>query len=785
MHFSFGIAFLMKRIKPEKIINFKRLLLLLLCFLSAPFLTRLLLIFGRGKGFQIHDFSGFASDLAIGLIVTLIFLFITKYNRYAALIVPLIWCAFHYSNYEHVLANGDIVSLSYAKYLCNPTFLCGSAFAVSNWFLTISILLISLSTFFIRPAKISLLIFSLFLFITIAGITAKSVFTSVLNPRWRCYNVVHANMEDIFYLKFKKLDLSIDASAKNTYASLLEKDMSGTPFVSTLKKRHNILLVVLEGGCGAMLPSIRDRYGIFSDISMPKLDSIALENMVYSNFITHQRQTNRGMFSILAGCYPKLNSSTPKMTEYVTKKNLNNECTQEYLPQLLSKQGYETTYLQASPLPYMLKDIFMKQAGFDYCYGTKWHTYSYASNYWGVDDKAFFEQAFNLISSKKFMRKPWFMTLLTVGTHHPLNIPEDYGDLFEETKRQRAYRYLDEAISEFINKMHDTGLLRNTLVIITCDESQGVKDLKGDPPGKRLCQQWGLLTVLHPKIKNKVIEKKYTQLDIAISVVDYLGLPFINTGFGGRSIFRDYDQERDIYFANTYNHVIGRFTKDNKLEVCDENFNYGEQYLTNGNGLFSLKREFKRKLSPEEVCDIARFGKVSNSSIVDLDKTSRTFDFHSGITHVILPGQQKTLLGGQFFTIPKNCAVSVTLTGRVTSTDTCTVYIKHDLAAKSGKVRIIKYMPKELKEGDSFSTTYDFYTPEEFYSSEFRVTAQLNNGEIAKVILDEASLSYSIRPPTPLERKAFFKRFNKNIGRDLGAFIMVVNQESATDTDDI
>ena len=94
-------------------------------------------------------------------------------------------------------------------------------------------------------------------------------------------------------------------------------------------------------------------------------------------------------------------------------------------------------------------------------------------------------------------------------------------------------------------------------------------------------------------------------------------------------------------------------------------------------------------------------------------------------------------------------------------------------------------MPKELKEGDFFSTTYDFYTPEEFYSSEFRVTAQLKKGERAEVILDEASLSYAIRPPTPLERKAFCKRFNKNIGRDLGAFIMVENQDSTTNTDEI
>jgi len=779
----------MKMIRTEKLKYIRPWALLIACFLGAPLLTRLFLIFddARGQTFQMHDLAGFASDISVSLVAVFLFVLLHRLKRVAARITSgmliFVWCVFHYSNYEHVLANSDIVSLSYAKYLFSPTFLFGSALVVSNPLLLIILLAGTGAVLFVKPVKTTRIAIVIFATVFFTGIGVKQFFTSVLNPRWRCYNVVHANMQDIVFTRFRKIDATVFAEEEKKYKALLQHDLNGAPFVTIGKKRHNVLLIVLEGCCGGMLPSMRGYHGISSDISMPKLDSIAQANILYSNYITHQRQTNRGMFTLLSGSYEKLNSSTPKMTEAVTNKNTGGQNRQEYLPQFLAKNGYTTTYIQAAPLPYMLKDVFMKIAGFKHIYGTKWFKYAYSSNYWGIDDKAFFEQVYTYIKSQKKKKKPWFITLLTVGTHHPLNIPEEYGNVLEETKQQRAYSYLDEAISDFIVRLRKGGILKNTLVVLTCDESCGVKDLTEDPPGKRLCQQWGLLAVLHPKDTKIRVNEKCAQIDVALSIADYLGLAQQKNQFSGRSIFRKYSEERDIYFANTYNHVVGKFTKKNTLEICDENLISGELYETFEDKLFSLKRKLKRKLSPEEKRDIACFRAISNSSIVDMNQKERAFDFYSGITHAIEPGRQKTLLGGQFFTIPKNCAVSACLKGRILSDTGTTLFLKHDLAAKSGQVRIIKYMPKELKGGDYFSVQYDFYTPEEFYSSEFRVTAQLTKGLKAILILDEASLSYTVRPPTPVERKSFFRRYDKNVGRDLGACIVVASQDStAADT---
>ena len=57
------------------------------------------------------------------------------------------------------------------------------------------------------------------------------------------------------------------------------------------------------------------------------------------------------------------------------------------LPATLREAGFSTTYLQAAPLPFMMKDQFMAQAGFDRVLGDDWFTTAHNRNHWGVDDR--------------------------------------------------------------------------------------------------------------------------------------------------------------------------------------------------------------------------------------------------------------------------------------------------------------------------------------------------------------------------------------------------------------
>jgi arylsulfatase A-like enzyme len=753
---------------------FLRWVLLYSCFLGAPILTRIVILNNHEAGWLGSDIAGFASDTAIALITAFLYNAIALKSKWAGAIIILVWCLFHSSNFEHVSANGDLVSLTYIGYMFDPTFFFGSAVVVSNRLLTVAIVLISFAVLLIRPARPSIVSGAIAGAAIITLLAIRPAFSTFMDPRWRRYNVIQANAGDLFQSITRKPAPAMTTGIKTDCDSLFRKDLSGAPFVPPGNKSDNVLLVILEGCCGGMLPSLSAVQGVRSDIAMSGLDSIARRHILYANFITHQRQTNRGEYSILSGTYPKLNSSTPKMTEYVAISRNNGPDRKKFLPAFLASHGFETTYLQAAPMPYMLKDAFMKRAGFQNIHGTEWFKYHYAAGYWGVDDKSFFEQAFNLIQSKKNLKRPWFITLLTVGTHHPVTIPENYGDPGKESKHARGFRYLDRALRDFIDKLSSEGTLDNTLVIITCDESRGITGKNDLPAGERICQQWGLCVVLHPRIAVGMrIDVRYASSDLALSVLDYLGLPGDSALFGGRSIFRKYSRERDIYFANTYGNFIGRFTKDNFVELCSGNLRYGERYPIENNRAFSFNKKSVGALSADERRAIGRFAALSNTSVIDPAVMDHTYNFYSGITHTIEKGPQQNLLSGQFFVIPKNCFVSVKYRGRVLPGDSCVVFLKHDLASNSGNMRIVEYMHGEAAQGDTFSAYYEFYCNESYYFTEFRATAELVKGNAAHLVLDEAALNYTRRPPTAEERKKYFRPFNKSVGRDLGFSLTV------------
>ncbi|WP_163070273.1 sulfatase-like hydrolase/transferase, partial [Acinetobacter nosocomialis] len=63
-------------------------------------------------------------------------------------------------------------------------------------------------------------------------------------------------------------------------------------------------------------------------------------------------------------------------------------------------------------------------------------------------------------------KKPWMLTLLTVGTHQPYSAPADYLALYPNAK-QAAVAYLDDAIGAFLADLEKQGVLRDTLVVLT------------------------------------------------------------------------------------------------------------------------------------------------------------------------------------------------------------------------------------------------------------------------------------------------------------------------------
>src|SRR5690606_18357251 len=109
---------------------------------------------------------------------------------------------------------------------------------------------------------------------------------------------------------------------------------------------------------------------------------------------------------------------------------------------------------------------------------------------WGKDDRAFFEGALNYVGQLQKQDKPWMLTLLTVGTHQPYSAPAEYLERYD-TPKQAAVAYLDDALGAFLDSLERQGVLKDTLVVVTSDESHGID-------GVRLASAWGFNLTLAP-----------------------------------------------------------------------------------------------------------------------------------------------------------------------------------------------------------------------------------------------------------------------------------------------
>ncbi|MBE0969783.1 sulfatase-like hydrolase/transferase, partial [Escherichia coli] len=126
--------------------------------------------------------------------------------------------------------------------------------------------------------------------------------------------------------------------------------------------------------------------------------------------------------------------------------------------------------------------------------------------------------------------------------------------------------YLDDAIDAFLADLEKQGVLRDTLVVLTSDESHGVDQV-------RLASAWGFNLVLAPEqaalppIKSGV----YGHVDLAASVLDYFGYR-VPAGISGRSLFRDYASGREMmsYTNGMLRHHDGKdtFVECDFQQVC-------------------------------------------------------------------------------------------------------------------------------------------------------------------------------------------------------------------------
>jgi hypothetical protein len=543
--------------------------------LVAPWGVRIaLLCCGTGFQWRWTDLRGFAGDLTLALLLSAALTPLTRLNRWAPLPLVLLWALFHYANHEFILGLDGTVAMAYVHHMADAAFLEGSVSALHDaWFGT---LLVSVSL----------------------GLAAWTLRT---RPKilWKHCTALGLSLSLVFLVWPYRLDVG-GWRQNNPLAEVLRwsvlyspptlppppsqepADLTGKPRFPLNRVGHNVLIILLESTSGSHIGAIAAANGRTSDVLTPNLDRWASRGVTYSNVVASQRQTNRGLYSVLCGDYPRITTDPPRMEEIAVQGH------RRCLAAVLRDHGYRTLFAQTAPLEFQSIGPFMKAAGFDEVVDPATFAHSYASNHWGVDDQAFFEQAARHIHRTDSHGEPWFITLITSGNHHPFTaVPPDFHSLdYPTVGPRRTLAYSDHAVGWLLDHLLASGVLDDTLVILASDESSG---MLSDPSDRSrvLAQNWGFLISHVPDVPPQMISSPHMLPDIAASVLDYLGIQETKAVFVGRSLFREYDRPRTLALGSTYLHAVGGLDAQGYAWLCLEDLSKCQRWAVPDQRLFS------------------------------------------------------------------------------------------------------------------------------------------------------------------------------------------------------
>lgn len=523
----------------------------------APLAWRLWqLAVGKLSGFAAEQgdiLLGCMSDAICGAAVFLV-LWLTP--RFFRLIPALLWALFQIGALELHQAMGRYPVWQDLHYLFDADFarnsidgfsLAAPLFSVFICTTAIACAIVRLPRVGLRRSLVAMALLGLFFLghTHLANVASGSRVTSRYNP-------LHS-----FVLSARQ-SMQAHQLLKSLPPSLQQADLRGESLLPGGKGRaKNVLILIMEGIPGLYVPEIREAMGVHeSPVTMAGLNSVTKGAMLVPDFVAHAHQTIRGLYSIFCGDFDKLSMDSPKAFEF------SNMARPACLPNLMARQGWTTHFLQGAGLNFMAKDRTMAEMGFAEVHGKEWFD---AQNIkksfpfeWGMDDATFFPGALRYIEDLRKNEKPWMLALLTVGTHYPYAVPKDVD---KSLRKDLAVVRLDEAVVPFLNSLRADGVLEDTLLIVTSDESHGAS--LGN-----WTSAWGLNMVFAPEQADlpRIKRGVYGLVDMEASVLDYFGLQAPEK-IVGRSFFRDYKEPREMLAYTTG--VLRRHTMGTLIECND------------------------------------------------------------------------------------------------------------------------------------------------------------------------------------------------------------------------
>ena len=367
---------------------------------------------------------GIVGDLLAAVFAASVLFLLRASHPIPAFLWLVLWLVLLAANAEHIYALNEPLRLGNFQFALDINFVRGSLLSLHTW--PFAVIAVAAGAWVWRrlsknPKNTLALFVCAFMAVSSA---ATSLRLALGASYWRHASPMALMLSNALADSFS-YQTPIAAAGGADIDNFFVRDVSGERLTTVKDKPTNVLLVVLEGISGAYLAQSREITGFQSRLEMPNLSRIADTGFVLPNFVSHGVGTIGGLYSLYCGDYSQTLTNSESIKPFLLL-DLPPEKIPQCLPQKLRQAGYSTAYLQAADLRYMKKSDFLPNIGFERVAGKGDFAGGDLANFWGAGDGDLLSAALGEIERLRAIGKPWFLSLLSVGTHHPYIAPDDY-----------------------------------------------------------------------------------------------------------------------------------------------------------------------------------------------------------------------------------------------------------------------------------------------------------------------------------------------------------------------
>lgn len=303
------------------------------------------------------------------------------------------------------------------------------------------------------------------------------------------------------YFSFKKAE---EIFANSLHRSDAQSDITNTRWLTT--ERPNIVVVVMEGmGC-----TITESYEGEEPVT-PHLTALQDEGIWFENMYASSFRTDRGNVAIFSGFPGQPTMSIMKLAKRASK-----------LPGIaaaLNSVGYSTRFFYGGDSNFTNTRAYLYSTGYMEVIDEKRMSLDGHRSKWGYADDAVLDYAAEeIINRIESSDAPCFETILTLSSHEPYEVP--YKRL--EDARLNSFAYTDECIGNFVQRLRNSEVWDNMLLILVPDHSTLYPTSIGNHSSERhrIPMMW-----LGGAVREHIVVEEYmSQTDIAATLLAQLDI---------------------------------------------------------------------------------------------------------------------------------------------------------------------------------------------------------------------------------------------------------------------